>query len=1184
MKKNDLLKEGKIIFCPLKKTLITMKVIITLLVMNLLSLQAVTFPQSMRLNVNLENAPMKTLFSTIEEQTNYRFVYNEKTVENKFVTINLKNATIDNILDAVLANTGNSYKLLDNNLIVIAPENVIKAQQIKITGKVVDANGNPLPGVNIIEKGTNNGTVTDADGKYTIAVTDVNAVLVFSFVGYLKEEIPVAGKNEINVTMIEDIQKLDEIVVVGYGVMKKSDVTGAIVKVSEQVLKERPVQNALQAMQGKVPGADIITNIRPGEVPAIKIRGTRSINASNDPLYIVDGIILMGNLNDINPNDIESIEILKDASSTAIYGSRGANGVVLITTKKGIKGKFTVNYDATVSFDNLHSLTKWASAGEAIDRMRMAEINGGTYLKGSTKINYPDPFADIQKFGNNDPYTIEAIRKAYEWEDPGTFTQVKMRDATEEEKAKGYPDQVPIYNPQNIPTTDWIGLLTRTGITHNHVLSIGGGNEHSRVFLSFGYHNNKGAQLNQSYERYTFKLNGDITPTKWLNAGASILSSYQSQEYGTIYRSGSATGPKDLYGMALSQIILAKPYDENGKLIEYPGNNKSTPIWNPFIDVDNTLDLRRTANIQGNFYGEVSFTPWIKYKLNVGLGIRERRNGEWQGSQSTLNRKGNPPLASASFDTYQDLNYLIENLLFINKEIGVHSFGVTLLQSMQYDRRERIYTSASKILVDDFKFYNLAANLNGKPDNYLTNLREVKLMSYLGRLNYSLLNKYILTASLRFDGSSVLSKGNKWNSFPSFSFAWKIHEEEFLKKVNILNELKLRFGYGISGNAAIEPYTTSGPIVQYNYVFENTPATGFMPYYMPNPNLKWERTSQTNIGIDFGILKNRINGSFDYYYSFTRDILMERSLPPITGYPLIMDNIGKMKNIGFEIKISTINIKTKDFTWSSDISWSTNKEQIVELVNGKQDMPGNNWFIGYPLTVFRHYEVAGIWQATHEDSVEINKWNANGYKFAPGTYKPVDRDSDYRLTDADKVIRGSVNPKWVAGFTNNFKYKNWELNIYIYARVGQKYFSSLLPGGMSGGSFVGYMRSEDINNFWSIDNPDAKWPLLTSANVGNADVTRATYINDGSYAVVRNISLAYNVPQKVLNKAKINNLQVYGQVLNPFIFGGKVVKNGINPDDPNNWHVVNSVGDPVGGTNNNTIIVRSWVIGIKLGL
>jgi TonB-linked SusC/RagA family outer membrane protein len=1183
--------------CWLKKTILIMKLTVFLCALSIMNVLAIdSYPQNARLSLDLKSATVEQVLQKIEEGSEFFFLYNSKLVDvTRKVDAHYKDMKIIDILEELFSGESIEYIVKDRQ-IILSPVNFdalysdpAGRQQVEVSGTVTDAEGTTLPGVNIVEKGTDNGTITDVDGRYSIMVAGPEATLVFSYVGYLQEEMAVGSSTTINISLIEDILQLDEVVVVGYGTTKKSDLTGALTSLTSETIEEQPVQNALQAMQGKAAGVDVMSNIRPGEVARVRIRGNKSLTASEsekEPIYIVDGVPILGSLNTINPHDIASIDILKDASATAIYGSRGANGVVLITTKKGSAGKVSVTYNGTVSLDQIHSVTKWATSGEALDRKRLSYINGKAY-----PYQYPVPNLDVQFFGNNDYWTTNAIRQAYEWEDPGTYLVPVMRETTQEERDKGWPEEVPVYNSGNIPTYDWIDELTRTGVTNDHSISISAGTEKSTLYFSVGYLDNKGTQLNQSYRRYTAKLNGDIKPTGWLSVGTSLNVSKGEQQYGTIYRTGSATGAKDLFGMALGMYTMAQPYDTLGELIDYPGNNAGAPVWNPLIDIDNTEDSRWGSTLQGSLYGEVQFTPWLKYRINFGAGLRFYRQGTWQGKGSTIRDvgEGETATASAGLEQDDDFQWMVDNLLYFDKTFGMHTIGVTLGQSAVAWQREEINLSADRIINDSPKWYDLAANLNGIPSNYSTSYRAWQLSSYFGRINYSFMNRYLLTASLRYDGSSVLAPGNKWDVFPSFALAWKMNEENFMKSITQISQMKLRIGYGVTGNASVPPYVTSGPLAQYDYIFGATVATGYIPGDMPNPNLGWEKTAQTNIGLDFGLFRNRISGTIELYQSNIYDLLMTRNIPAITGFTQIRDNVGKMKNQGLEITLNTVNVSTKDFSWKSSFNFATNHEEIVELLYGKEDMlnqglNNNGWLIGRPANIFRAYEVDGIWQDTPEDSAEMVLWRERGsLYFMPGQYKPVDQNNNYMLEDSDKVYVGTPNPKWVGGMTNTLTYKNLTLSFFMYARIGQSYFANLHPGGTGAGSFIGYCREEDPSNFWSPENPDAEYPQPT-ITAANANITQGTYVNDGSFVIMRNISLSYNLPRLLLDRVKVANCEVYAQVLNPFIFGGKAVQAGFNPDDENNWNNINSIGEPVGGTNNNHILLRSLVFGIRLGL
>jgi TonB-dependent starch-binding outer membrane protein SusC len=1074
----------------------------------------------------------------------------------------------------------------------------MQQQQKTIRGTVTDKTGATLPGVSVIVKGTTIGVSTNSNGTFTLQIPDNARTLVVSFVGMVSQEIPVGNQTSFNIQLEESSIALEEVVAVGYGTVKKSDVTGALTRVTAETLQERPVQNAIQALQGKAAGIDIISNIKPGELPNIVIRGNRSIKASNDPLYVIDGIPLAaGSLADLNPADISSIEILKDASATAIYGSRGANGVVLVTTKKGTKGKVTIDYTNTISFDSYKSLTDWMSGSQYVERWRLALMNGGLYgtekftnLNTPVVLGYPDPAIDISKFGlSADPTARESVLMAYEWEDKIGGT-VKKRATTAEEKAMGWPDQVPVYNPENVRSYDWRKDALRVGLNQSHQISLSSGTDVSRIYLSFAYLDQLGVQKDQDYERYTFNMNGDITAAKWLTIGASVNASLSVQNFGIQGPNTSNTGSKDLYSRANDQFPYALPKDTAGVWIRNPGGNLS--LWNPLIDIDQVINERRIASVFANSFGEIVFTPWLKYRLNFGTQFRQYRSGAWTGPLATSHLTNKPN--TAGYGTNQSFAWVAENLLYFQKKFAdIHDIGITLLQSAQKFRNEGISASGSSMIYEISKWYDVAANLNGKPDGYGTSFTENALMSYMARLNYSLMDKYLLTVSGRQDGSSVLATGHKWDFFPSFAVAWKVQQEGFMKSLSWINALKLRLGYGVTGNSAVSPYTTTGPLSKNPYVFGSVAAIGYLPQVVANPMMAWEKTGQWNLGVDFGFLNNRVAGSIELYKSSTSDLLLDKSLPAVSGYVSKTQNIGKTTNKGIEVTLTTDNIRKKDFQWTTEISFTANREEIVELLNkdasGKPlDMLANRWFIGHPIQVYYNYQNDGIWQNTPEDLAEMAKFNANGHKFYPGTIKVVDQKTvdsdadgvkdagDYKITGDDYVILGTNRPKWSGGITNVLRYKNLELVCFVYARIGQMYF-----GGYPNSYGGVYPNGRVENDVWSWTNPNGRWPMPNLGNVEN--LSPAMNFNDGSFVTVRNISLSYTLPEKLLSKIPVKRLSVIGQVINPFIFGGDVVKMGLNPEDNTNWDVVSSNLGPLGGMNNNTILVQSFVVGLKVG-
>jgi TonB-linked SusC/RagA family outer membrane protein len=1068
------------------------------------------------------------------------------------------------------------------------------SQMKTITGSIVDSNGQPIIGATVMVKGTSTGTVSDIDGNFVLGEVREDAILQISYIGYATQEIPVAGKTSLKVILHEEAQALEELVVVGYGVQKKSDLTGALSRITEKDIKERPVQNPLQALQGKAPGIDVTTASRPGQLGQIRIRGNRSITASNEPLYVVDGIPLVsGSMADINPNDIASIEVLKDASATAIYGSRAANGVVLVQTKKGTPGKISINYDGTVTFNQIHSLTDWMGAGETLDWQRSSYLNGGTY--GGNYGTAPDMERDMFLFMGNQAYMRRILATAYQLNEQGN--QV-LRPATAEEKAMGYADQVPVYNSANLFDQHWPDLVTRTGLTNNHQLSLSSGSEKSRLYMSLAFLNQESPMVDQDYQRYTANINGEVNPLKWLKMGTSLLANYSIQNYGMIDNSGNTTA-KDSYGQALNMMPYAPAYDENGNLLN-PGSGFGPSGDNVLVNIANAKNERRAYSILSNTFGEIDLTSWLKYRINLGAQFRHNRNGSFYDKDYT-NPIGSKPPASEPMTGYDrnetSFSWVLENLFFINKEWNnIHTLNITLLQSAQKTRNENLWVRSQGLLYSSAQWYSLAANSVGKPHGYDSGFSETSLASYMGRVNYSLMNKYLFTATGRWDGASQLAEGNKWDFFPSLAVAWKMEEESFLRDITWINQMKVRFGWGVTGNSAVSPYSTKGSLMSSNQVFNNIEVPGAKASVMPNYSLGWEKTSQTNIGLDVGFLNNRISGSFEYYNSHTSDLLLNRSIPSILGYVNILSNVGKTQNTGVEITLSGVPVQTRDFSWQVDLNWGTNKEKIVELANGKQDDKANGWFIGQPIQVFRDYQYDRLWQDTDTDERLMAIYKAVGQlTYIPGQTKVVDQqpmievaegtegsktytlstgekvtlmDNGFgKINDDDAIILGTNRPKWVGGITNTFTYKNWQFNFFIHARIGNLYYGLLQT--------YGRRVEKDV---WSPTNPNGKYPQPTTQSFSN----HQEVINyaKGNMITVRNIALSYTFDNDLLKRFNLSNVQIYGQVLNPFIFGGELVNVGINPDDVTGWQTKSEA--QMGGQTNNTALMRSYAIGLRV--
>lgn len=1004
-------------------------------------------------------------------------------------------------------------------------------QQRIIRGKVVSADdGLGFPGANVIVKGTSTGTVTDSEGNYSLEVSAADATLVVSAIGYAAREIPIGAQSVIDVTLEVDVTSLAEVVVVGYGTVKKSDVTGSVVKMTSDQIVAMPVQNTLQALQGRAAGIDVTSNARPGELGTIRIRGTRSLLATNDPLYVVDGIPMQsGGIDAINPTDIESIEVLKDASASAIYGSRAANGVILVTTKKGKAGKAQVSYAGSVYFERINDLQDMFNAGEYAEYRR----NAYRSVTGTTKYStpYPNPVDDKRILGA-DAFAWESIAAGYTWVDKDNLVPA-MRPATAEEQAKWGVTEVPIYDAGKVPTTDWTDYVNQTGVTQDHNVNVSMGTDRVKAFFSGGYLNQSGTSKGQDYKRYTGRVNLEIRAVDWLTFGASMATTYSIQNYG--YAGSGSRAARTIYEAAKGMLPFAVPYDTAGNYIYYPGGDIN--IVNPIREDEYVINERSTLRILGSFFAEAKLAEGLRFRTNFGPDLRNYKNGEFQFRESILRGGGAP--SSTNYARYrqdQQVSWTWENLLFYDKTFGDHKLGLTLLQSSSLWRQEGSDMTATSLPYNSQLWYNLRSTTKGALDGWGSSYSKRTLMSYMGRVNYSFRDKYLLTVSGRWDGASVLANGNKWDFFPSFALAWKMNEESFLQGVDWISELKPRIGMGTVGNAAVDPYNTAGGLLQVPYVFGSTASNGYVPSNpkaaadeqgsIPNPDLGWEKTKQWNFGVDFGLFNDRVTGSIDYYIADTYDLLMSRSTPYVTGYGGINFNVGKTQNRGIEVSLSTINIDQGNFKWASNVTFTRNRGEIIELYNGKFDDIAKAWFIGEPLQVYYDYKKIGIWQT--DDAEEMTKFNENGATYKAGDIRVEDVNGDYKIDqNNDRQILGTNNPQWNGGITNTFSYKNWELSAFVYARWG-----AMIEGGAV--DMQGRYSARKVD-YWTPENPTNAYPRADYSNGGVPVHYSAMNYQNGSFVKVRYISIAYVFPHSMLEKIHISEVRLYGQLMNPFL-------------------------------------------------
>ncbi|MFC2138435.1 SusC/RagA family TonB-linked outer membrane protein [Bacteroidota bacterium] len=1049
------------------------------------------------------------------------------------------------------------------------------AQQNTINGKVTGDDQAPLPGVTVLIKGTPVGTITDADGNYSIQA-DEEDILVISFVGYLTQEIKIGTQTTINITLEVDLVGIEEVVVVGYGTVKKSDITGSLASIGSEEIKAMPIQNVNQALQGRAAGVDIFnTTFSPGEAPKIRIRGNRSIKGENDPLYVLDGIPVEGGINEVNPMDIESIEVLKDASAAAIYGSRAANGVILITTRRGEAGKVSVNYEGSISFESPLVTIDLMDGGQWAE-MRRSSLrtfnNDGKYNEDDSEYPYPyaDPVADYDAFGDYmNEQVWESVKMGYEWEDEENFVPKMRALDPANPKDKILIDdyglvEIPVYDPSKVRTYDWESEALRVAKTHNHQFSVSGGTEDLRVLMSVGYVDQEGVEIGQRYQRISPRLNIDYQALKWFKMGMSSAYSFALRD----------PGP-GLYGACAGQIPLSLPYDTAGEFNPFPADDDL--IKNPLRDDEFITYEQRTNRYLGSYYAEIKFFDGFKYRINFGTDFKHYRNGEFVEPESSRLQK----LITAEYYQDQNSSWTVENLLFFNKEIGIHNFGVTLLQSAGARRFERSEIKAQNFAFTSQKWYNIDNNLDATLTTVDSEYWRRQIMSYMGRINYGLLDRYLVTATLRYDGVSIFSKENRWDYFPSFALAWKAHEEGFLNGIEAISLLKLRVGYGTTGQSATEPYETDGSLKQTLYVFEETAAKGYAPDKLATREVGWEKTTQTNVGLDFGFLSNRVSGTFDWYNANTHDLLMDMNIPDVTGYTTIRANVGEVNNTGIELTLNTVNINTSGgFKWETGFIFTRNEEEIVKLYGSGEDDIASELFIGHPIESYYAYRYEGIWQV--EDSALMNDLSGN-YVLEPGKIRIADINDDDTLNNFDREVIGSNVPKFTGGFTTQLSYKGFELSTFVYFRVGQGIYNRAIVPPLDGR----YM-AWDVFYYDPLD-PNRANATHQKPQDGTIDFQEGLWYKESSFAKVRHITLSYTFPKSIISKAQINSLSLYVMATNPFLFtdydymdpeaqGGFYSKRDVMERGRGRMNAIDPI-QKIGG-----ISTKGFVFGAKIGL
>lgn len=1041
--------------------------------------------QSAKISIEANNETLKNVFSQIEKKSGYAIVYEKSVVDpSKKISINAKNESVDKILDIVLAQSGNEYTFINSQIVITKAETkkVSKPQQStkNLTGSVIDENRDPVIGASVTIPNTNIGTVTDFNGRFQLSIPEEYNTIQITYLGYKNQIINISDKNTISTQLVLENQGLDEIVVIGYGTIKKRDLTGSVASVKTKDIVSVPTSNAMEAIQGKVAGIDIVrTSGEAGAKPDILIRGNRSINGENKPLFIIDGI-QGGNYEDLNPNDIATMDILKDASSTAIYGSQGSNGVVIITTKKGDAGKTTVTYDG--------------------------------YFGANTNVQYPNPLRG-EAFMN---YRREAYRTIGSWNSPADDVNAFTSDE--------------LQAIQDNKWVNWIDLVTRTGTHQSHNVSIQGGNEKARTFISLGYYQEQGIFPNDEAQRYNARSNVDLNVSKYVKAGLYTQLAYWDKDQIN----------KLLLNRAGIAFPLSTPYDEAGNIVLHPMVGRAD-AYSPLADyVPNKAQKNnKQLNAMASAYLEINPFKGLSFRSNLGASINFSRTGSYYG-QNSLAQTTNPSNGSIKNNNNTFITW--DNILsYKNTFEEAHTIGITALTSWTEYKKEESEASNQDQKEDSFLWYNLgsgSATLNKVSSSY----EDKKTLSYAFRIEYNFLNKYLVSGSFRSDGTGRLAKGSYWQSFPSISGAWIITEESFMQNMNWADFLKLRASWGVSGNAQVDYKASKTGIESSNsWGFGEIPAPTYKySQNVGNDKLTWEKSKTYDIGIDYSIFKDRLNFSIDYYHTKTSNILMRRDMPTaLYGVGAVMwQNIASTENKGLEITLNTVNVKTKDFEWSSTITFSKDKEKITSLIDGRNIIGKNDTdyslLIGKPIKSWWDLKKLGIWQL--DEMEEMEKYSYYGSTPKPGDIKVYDANGDYELQDNDEVYVGSNTPKWVGGFQNTFRFKGFDLSVYMFARWGQtiaaKYMYGYNPAGaVSSGNGMQQANTFDTFDYWTPENPTNDFPRPEAGSI-LPTTARSLYFVDGSFFKIKTLTLGYTFPKEWMNKVGINNLRIYGTANN----------------------------------------------------
>lgn len=1006
---------------------------------------------------------------------------------------------------------------------------LVKGQDDAVMGKVTDAeSGESLPGVNIVLKGTTTGTSTNAEGNFELDVPSLNDTLIISFIGYQTQEIALNGRTKLDIAMVPQALTGDEIVVVGYGSMKETDVTYSIARVDQNQLETRKVSRLDQALQGKLAGVRVQQSSGvPGDAPIIRIRGAGSITSGNRPLYVIDGMPVedMGVIQNLNYNDVSSVEVLKDAAAASIYGSRGSNGVILITTKKGTRGKVSVNYSMYVGTQKAEKTVDFLSGPEwaeyVVERRNNAWVGRGGSASDPNEVRPPSYQLD--------PTWINS------------------------------PSSVQGYDHQN-----W---LFNSAPIQSHQLSLSGGSDRVQYYLSADFLNQDGIIRNTGFDKYGFRSNINAEVTDFIRVGLNIAPSYSEQ------RDVNTQGKE----ANIHRILLAAPVVDMHSL-RWDGSDNPVPSYNLYgwqvgNSVDQILyldDPRERSRILGNMYAEIILPQDIIFKSSLGIVYGNwKRNQFWNEAAS----RGNP-----SAEKWNEVNtsWVLENTLSYSSSVGKHNFSGLLGFTVEKGYYESSYINATGFPNDLVQTINNASEIQGWDENR----QESSLLSYLGRLTYNYDSRYLVTASLRRDGSSRFGANNKWGYFPSASLGWRITEENFMDGIEpLIDELKLRASWGLTGNNQIGNYSSIALLNSHNYPIgaDEQTRSGLSPATKANPDLGWEKTEALDFGIDLGVLDSRIFLSGDYYINNTSDLLLSVPVPTVSGFGSTIQNIGEVENRGYELELTTRNL-VGDFTWTTRFNYSNNHNEVKKL--GPNDAPiiaWGQWFdasitqVGDPIGSFYMHEQIGIWNSWEE--IEANP-HMEGDE--PGGERLRDVNGDGVVDADDRTVVGSPMPTYTFGITNEFMYKNFDLSVFITGSGGNKIFNSIGRQLDNGASTVALYAHWDDRWRSESDPGNGKTPKADVATRANSTAS-TRWLYDGDYFRIQNVTLGYTFPKDLVGKFNIANLRIYASGENLYLHDQYPV--GYNPEVSLGGESVVSAGEDYGIYP----LTTRFIVGLSIG-